>query len=245
MTETDPQVKPFIEHLEDLRETLIRILVCLAVGMLIALPLARHVLGWLQAPLEGVVPDPARFLRSLQVTGAFTVTLRLAFWSGLLLSAPFILFFIGGFVFPGLKDREKEIIWKCSGFAVALFILGVAVGYWITLPVALRLMFRLHDWLGVEAQWTVTSYAAFASQLLLAFGVAFELPVVVLILGRLGILTSDTLREKRRIVIMVLLIAAMILTPPDVFTQIVMALPLIVLYELCIWLIRFWERKAP
>ncbi len=240
----DGYVKPFLDHLEDLRATLIRIIMALGLGMLICLPFTPHILTLLKTPLNAVVSNPDRFLRSLEVAGAFTVTLRIAFWSGLLLSVPFILLFIGMFTFPGLRKREKEVITKSIGFALVLFIMGVLVGYKISLPVALGMMFRLHGWLGIRAEWTVTSYVAFASQLLIGFGLAFELPVVVLILGRLGLLNARQLREKRRHVIVLLLILAMILTPPDVFTQLIMALPLILLYEFCIWLVWFWERKA-
>lgn len=236
--------KPFLEHLEELRRSLIHALMILAAGVLIAIPLVPFILTLLKAPLAAVVPEPSRFLRSLEVAGAFTVTLRIAFWSGLLISAPILIFVAGSFVFPGLREREREVILKSSGFAVALFALGVFIAYRITLPVALGLMFRMHGWLGVQAEWTVTSYVAFATQMLIAFGLAFELPVVVLILGRLGILNSTQLRGKRRHVILLLLVLAMILTPPDIFTQIIMALPLVLLYEFCIWLLWYWERKG-
>ncbi|MBN1269509.1 MAG: twin-arginine translocase subunit TatC [Kiritimatiellae bacterium] len=239
----DAEVKPFLEHLEDLRRMLIRCIIALALAMLVCIPFTPGILDLLKAPLGAAVSDPDRFLRSLEVVGAFSITMRIAFWSGLLLSAPLLLLFIGAFVFPGLKQREKEVVLKASGFAIGLFVLGVLIGYFLTLPVALRLMFRWHEWLGVRAEWVVTSYVAFATQLLIGFGLAFELPVVVLVLGRLGIVNSDQLRAKRRHVIVLALVIGMLLTPPDVPSQLIMAIPLVLLYEICIWIVWAGERR--
>ncbi len=236
--------KPFLDHLEELRQTIIRCAVALALGVAICIPLAPQILQFLKAPLDHVVEDPDRFLRSLQVAGAFTLTMRIAFWSGLLLSISFIMGFIGVFVFPGLTRIEKKVIFQTSGFALVLFFLGVALGYFITLRVALQVMLGLHDWLGIEAQWIVSSYITFVIQLLIAFGLAFEMPVIVWILGRLGVVTSDQLRRKRKHAAVIMLVTAMVLTPPDVFTQLMMAVPLMLLFEICIWLLRVSEKKA-
>ena len=102
----------------------------------------------------------------------------------------------------------------------------------------------MHGWLNINPQWQVSSYVTFALHLLIAFGVAFEMPVVVVVLGRLGIVNSTQLRERRRHVIVILLIVAMLLTPPDPITQLAMAIPLYLLYEISIWVVRIWERKA-
>ena len=102
----------------------------------------------------------------------------------------------------------------------------------------------IRGWMGIEAEWTVTSYVAFAIQLMIGFGLAFELPVVVVILGRMGIVSAAQLREKRRHVLVFLLILAMVLTPPDVVTQLLMAVPLAILYEVCILLVWASEKKA-
>lgn len=238
------EVKPFLEHLEDLRRTLIRCLLTLGLAVLACLPLAPRLLAVLTVPLAKAGAEPARFLRSLEVVGAFSVTLRVAFWSGLLISTPLLLGFVAAFVFPGLTPREKDVVVKTAGFALGLFTLGVVLGYELVLPVALRLMFRWHEWLGVRAEWVVTAYVAFATQLLIGFGLAFELPVVVLALGRLGLVTSTWLREKRRHAIVAALVVGMLLTPPDVPSQLMMAVPLILLYEVCIWGVWMGERRA-
>ncbi len=236
--------KPFLDHLEDLRHMLIRCLVVLGVAVLAAIPLAPRFLGLLLAPLHQAVPDADSMLRSLEVAGAFTITLRIAFWSGLLVSSPVLVFTVGRFVFPGLTARERRVVARSGIWAVALFALGVGLAYWATLPVAIQVMFSLHAWLGVAAEWTVTSYVTFATQLLIGFGLAFEMPVVVVILGRLGIVSAGQLRQARPLVMVILLVVAMVLTPPDIFTQLMMAVPLIVLYEGCIVVVRATERRA-
>lgn len=239
----DPHAKPFLDHLEDLRQAVARCLIAFGAAFLVSLPLAPRFLGLLKRPLKTLVDDPDTFLPSMEVVGAFAVTMRLALWSGLIISAPFLIFFAGHFIAPGLTPKEKRIVGRCMGFAVVLFILGVLLGYTITLPVALEMMFRWHTWLGIRPLWTINSYVAFASQLLIAFGLAFEMPVIILVLGRFGILRSTQLRAKRKHVIVGLLILAMLLTPPDVITQLIMAVPLVLLYELCIWLLWLSERR--
>ncbi len=181
--------------------------------------------------------------RGIEVTGGFTVAMRIALWGGVLISAPFLVFFIGQFIFPGLTSTEQTAVRRASGFSVGLFIIGVLLGYFGTLPVALNMMFQLHDWLGIQPVPQVNSYVAFTVHLLLAFGIAFQMPVILVILGKLGLLTSTQLRERRRYVIVILLVVAMVLTPPDIFTQLIMALPLVALYEGCIWIVYLTERQ--
>lgn len=236
--------KPFLAHLEDLRRVLLRSALALAVGMGIALAFAPQLLAILKAPLAGIVEHPDAFLRSIEVAGAFTATLRIAFWCGLVIAAPALVLIFGAYLMPALTPSERQAVSGVGVASILLFVIGVWMGYQFTLPFALQAMFTLHAWLGVVAEWTLSSYVVFATQLLVAFGLAFELPVVILILGRLGIISSTWLRTYRRHAIVVILFIAMVLTPPDVFSQLLMALPLIALYELCIWVIWGWERAA-
>ena len=236
-------VKPFLHHLEDLRQTLLHAAMALGAGMVIAFPLAPVILGILKRPLQQVSSNPDHLLQSMEVSGAFIAAMRIAFWSGFLLSAPALVYIIGKFVLPALKPTEKTLARYAGMLGAFLFIAGVMIGYFYTLPFALGAMFYLHDWLGVSALWTLSSYVAFSTQLLIAFGLAFEIPMVLLILGRLGIVTGEWLRTHRRHAVVGALIIACILTPPDVVSQIVMTIPLVLMYEGCIWIVMAWDRK--
>jgi len=236
-------VKPFLDHLEDLRRTLFHAAIAIGVGMIIAFPLTPQILGILKRPLQSVSIQPDHFLQSMEVSGAFVAAMRMAFWSGLLFSIPVLTIIVGRFIFPALKPGEKKLAVHAGIAGGILFVAGVLAGYLYTLPFALSAMVYFHDWLGVKALWTLTSYVTFTTQLLIAFGLSFEIPMILLILGRLGIITGEWLREHRRHAVVGALIIACILTPPDVVSQIGMTIPLVLMYEGCIWIVLAWDRK--
>jgi sec-independent protein translocase protein TatC len=237
--------RPFVEHLEDLRRTLIRCLVALVAGMLVAIPLTPWILDVLRRPLVGIGKDPAVFLRILKVAGGFSLATQVAVWSGVLLSAPAMVMAIGGFIFPGLTVREKRVVRQSAVLAVGLFAAGVVFCYFTTLPVTLQMMFGINSWIGETTEFIdYADYVGFALKLLLGFGLAFEMPVVMLALGSIGLITSEQLRNTRRYAVVAILIVAAVLTPPDVFSQVLMALPLLLLYEIGIWLVRAREQTA-
>lgn len=238
------ELKPFLAHLEDLRRLLIRCAAVIAVAMGVAIPLIPRILDLLRRPLAGSVPDTDAFLRSIDVAGAFTATMRIAMWSGMVAAAPILVLLIARYLAPALKETERRAMNGIGGAGLVLFAAGVWLGYRFTLPFAIRAMLGLHDWLGIRAEWTLTSYVTFATQILVAFGLAFELPVVLLLLGRVGLLSSATLRTYRRHAILGTLVLGAILTPPDVFSQMMLSIPLILLYEVCVWVIWAWERPA-
>jgi sec-independent protein translocase protein TatC len=238
-------VKPFLEHLDDLRRALVWSVIALLVGMGLASQFAPAILRVLKAPLGKVVENPDNFLRTFEVTGAMSVAMQTIFWTGLLFSAPVILFAVGWFVFPGLTRRERRAVLGGLGFAAALFVVGVLIGYFLALPAALQVMLWFNAWLQIKVEFfRITDYIGFVLKLLLAFGLTFELPIVLLILGHLGIVSSKQLRQKRRHAIVIVLILAAVITPTtDPFSQILLAGPLVLLYELCIWMIWAKERK--
>ncbi len=236
--------KSFLEHLEDLRKTLMLSLVALVAGMGAVCPFAGNILDLLKHPLVLAGQDPGILLRSMDIGGGFAVTMRIVFWSGLLVATPFITFFVGRFVFPGLTPGERATVKRSLWAVVTLFVLGVCVGYLTTLPTALRVMFGVADWVGAPlGPITIGSYVTFCLQLLLGFGLAFELPAVLVVLGNLGIVTSRQLREKRRYAIVLILILAAILTPPDLASQLLMAVPLLILYEVSVLILRGKEGR--
>ena len=236
--------RPFLDHLEDLRRTVILGLLCLACGIAAAFPLAPRILAVLTRPLEKAGLEPHAILQSWEVLGAFNVAMCTAFWSGLLFSLPFLVALLVRFVYPGLTARERRMSTAALGMGTMLFAGGAALGYFFVLPAGLKLMSALHAWMGITPNWFVTSYVTFSLQVLLAFGIAFELPVVIMVLGWAGIIRAETLRKYRKHAIVGILFGAMVLTPGgDVFSQMAMAVPMLVLYEVCILATAVFERK--
>jgi len=238
--------KPFLQHLEDLRRALIWSAVAVFAGMVVACAFAPLFFKILKYPLKGVVTDPDTFLRTLDVTGGVSVAMQTIVWGGLLFSAPAILFSICWFVFPALTRRERHTFLGGLIFASLLFIGGVTLCYFMALGPALAMMLWVNEWLGIRVEYfTVTSYISFVLKLMLSFGLTFELPVILFILGQLGVINSRQLRDKRRYAIIIILVLAAIITPTqDPFSQLILAIPLIALYELCIWLIWLREKRA-
>jgi sec-independent protein translocase protein TatC len=233
-------------HLADFRDMLIRCLLVLAVACVVCIPLAKPLLHWMQAPLVQVAAQNhyAYALITTSPVEGFMQVVKVIFAAGVLLSLPFMIYFIAQFVFPGLKPNEQKML-AYGGLAGAiLFAVGVAFGYVLTLPVAVNLMFYFNAYLGTAANWKIDAYLGFVLQLLIGFGLTFELPLILLMLGRMGIISTAQMSRYRRHVVVGILVVAMVLTPPDVFSQMQMAIPLYVLYELCILILRFRERRG-
>lgn len=235
--------KPFLQHLEDLRRALIWCAVALFTGMVAAGAFAPLFFRLLKRPLTDVVANPDTFLLSLDVTGGLSVAMQTIVWGGLLFSAPAILFALCWFIFPGLTRSEQRTLLGGLLFAALLFIAGVTLCYFMAIGPAIAMMLWVNEWLGIRVDYfTVTSYTGFVLKLMLAFGLTFELPIILLLLGQLGLIHSRQLREKRRHAIVIILILAALITPTqDPFSLLILAIPLMALYELCIWL--QWARE--
>ncbi|MCB1070625.1 MAG: twin-arginine translocase subunit TatC [Verrucomicrobia bacterium] len=234
--------KPFLDHLEDLRTMLLRSVVAIAAGMAIAFPLTPFWLKVLRRPLYAVTDTPEAFLQSIQVSGAFVAAMRISFWTGLLLASPALVVIAAMFFLPALKPHEKVLLYRGAAAGAVLFAFGLSLGYFYTLPFALSAMYVMNDWLGVIPIWTVDSYVAFSTRLLIAFGLAFELPLVLLFLGKIGVIDARWMRDHRRHAVVAALILACVLTPPDVVSQVIMSIPLILLFEVCIWIMSTWNQ---
>jgi sec-independent protein translocase protein TatC len=240
----DPSVKPFLDHLEDLRWLIIKMIVALTAAMLLAFFYARELLAVIIWPLKRTAGDPERFLYSLEVTGGFTLAMKLAFYAGIVLACPFLLYFIAEFILPALTPKEKKLLNPVFLAGVGLFLAGVALAYFAVIPAGLRFFLDYNKYLGIRSQWVIENYVSFISQMCLAFGICFELPLVVLALAKLGLVTAKFLREKRSYVIVIIFIIAAVITPTtDMVNQTLLALPMCVLYEACIW-IAWWMERA-
>jgi sec-independent protein translocase protein TatC len=173
-----------------------------------------------------------------------TVSLQLSFYAGLIISCPILIFLLAKFLFPALKPTERQILIPVSLFGMFLFLTGVLFAYLVVLPGTLSFFFKDAKAMHWTPNWNVREYYSFTTQFLIAFGVAFEMPMVVLALVKLGILTSEQLRKTRSVAIIVIFTVAAFVTPsPDLVTYLLMGGPMVVLYELCIWLARWVEPK--
>lgn len=242
--EKDPYTKPFLEHLEDLRVTILWCAIFLFVGIIIAIPLAPAIMKILKFPIVKIGLNPDEFLKIIKVTAGFSLATRVVFWSGLLFSLPFMVLAIGGFIFPGLKPNERRAVLSGGGIAILMFVIGVVMGYCM-LPLGIKFLLQFNKVIGIECSWVEWSdYISFVIGLLIGFGLAFELPVLLYVLGILGIINSEQLRKKRSIAVVTIMICAAIITPTtDMFSMLAMSLPLWLLYELCIWGIRIKEKS--
>lgn len=183
-------------------------------------------------------------LVNLSPAGAFIVAFQVAIYAGIVLAAPFILYFVAQFVFPALKIKEKKYVHRGLFFGVGLFMAGVVFCYFVLMPVALTASVQYSKWLGFAApQWRAEDYISFVSKFMLGMGVGFELPVIILVLVKIGVLNYRILSKARRYVIVICLILGAVLTTPEVITQVLMAVPLYLLYEITVWIAWYWERN--
>ena len=184
--ELEAGAKPFLDHLEDLRTMLVRSVAALFLGMIIAMPLVPYILDIIYIPWEraGRLRED---LIILEVLSPISIFMRVSFWTGITLAAPFIVFFIAQFVFPGLLAKEKKVIRVAGCVSIFLFVAGILMGFFFTVPIAYKFMAAVSEWMGVATEKVVLmSYITVTLRLVLAFGLAFQLPVILFSLGYLG-----------------------------------------------------------
>ncbi|QTN33456.1 twin-arginine translocase subunit TatC [Akkermansiaceae bacterium] len=186
-----------------------------------------------------------KMMSALKPTEPFMLSMKLAFFAGIVLAFPLLLMFVLQFVLPGLHENERKILWPAMGIGFGLFLSGVLFAYFFVLPRALLFFFDWGAKLGVSNDWRIGEYITFATQFTLLFGLSFELPVVVMVMVKLGLLSYETMSRTRSYAILAIYIAAAVITPtPDIMTLNLMALPMLLLYEMCIWLAWFDRKKA-
>lgn len=235
--------KPFLEHLEDLRWTIVKMAIALIIAMVLCFAFRTSLVQIMQRPLRDI-DQSIGALRAMGVTDSFTISFRLAFYAGIIVSFPILLYFLAEFVLPALTAMEKRFVFPAILVSFGLFLTGVLTAYYWLLPKTILFFFHDTQSLGWAPTWTVQEYYSFVTRFTIGFGVAFELPVAVMALVRFGLITYEFMARTRPYAIVLIFILATIISPtPDVLTMIAMAMPMCLLYESCIWLTWFLRRK--
>lgn len=219
----------FLTHLDELRRRLIKILLGFIIATLICYNFVGKVLPWLI--------KPAGHLIYTSPTEAFGATMTLAAVMGFLISLPWTLYQVWAFVGVALRPHEKKFVAIFAPLSLLFFLCGVAFSYFVGIPLTYRFLMSFSS-AYMQPMITVSHYLGFLANMLIAFGITFELPLILAFLAKIGIATPEFLRQKRRHAVMIILIVAAIVTPPDVVSQILLAVPLIVLYEVGIIFVR-------
>ena len=250
MTKNDKE-GGFISHLTELRTRLIHSLVFLFVFFIICYFYAEYIYGFLVDPFAQAVKDDniERRLIFTALQETFLTYLKVAFFAAFFVTSPFVLIQIWKFVAPGLYDHEKSAIMPFLFLTPILFFLGGALVYYLVMPLAIKFFLSFESagpvtHLPIQLEAKVNEYLSLVMKLIFAFGLSFQLPVVLSLLARVGVVDSEFLKKRRKYVFVIIFAAAAILTPPDPITQIGLAIPLLILYELSIFSVSLIEKKS-
>jgi len=244
-------VKPFTEHLEDLRTVLIKSIVAVAIVCGVCLFFTDDIVRLYERPLAslGDQSDGAKefthaMLRSLHPADAFMTSIKVVVVTGLILSSPIVFYFLWSFVQPGLKPREQKLVIPVFAGGLLFFLLGVAFCYLVVLRLCLGFFYSYSMKMNIRPEWSIDNYISFVSMMMLAFGVVFEMPVLSAMLAKIGLVSSRFLSSKRLHAYLIIAIVAGVITPPDVFSQVLLIVPMIGLYEVSIFVIKLIEKGS-
>ncbi len=234
--------QPVWEHLDELRTRLIKVVVAVMLTTALAYNYAEPMVRWLEAPLLRALPPDQAFLYFTGIADKFFAYLKVSMVAGIALASPYLLWQLWGFVAPALEQKEKKFVVPFVFFGTLSFGCGIAFGYYIVLPTGYDFLIHFgspHE----KPLITITEYFSLTLKLLLALGLVFEVPVVMGLLARFGVIRADTLRHVRKQAIVINAIVAAILTPtPDAFTMILVLVPLHLLFELGIVVVSWIEK---
>ena len=240
----------FTGHLVELRTRLLNSLIFIFVIFIVSYIFAEHIYNFLVDPYANAVKntDGSRRLIFTALHETFITYIKVAFFSAIFLGSPVLLIQIYKFIAPGLYNNEKKAILPYLISTPILFLLGGLLVYYLVMPLAIK-FFLSFETLGsnttlpIQLEAKVNEYLSLIMRLIFAFGISFQLPILLNLLARIGVVNSDYLKTRRRYVIVIIFALAAILTPPDPITQVGLAIPLLLLYELSIFTVKFIERK--
>lgn len=237
----DDPPRPLMEHLLALKDMIVFALVAWAACAILAAVFSPYILAWLKSPAA----DNESLLQGLDLTSGFSTILSIMIWGGTALAFPFIVYSLLRFIFPALTNREKVILLSILIVGTGFFVTGTALAYTKTLPMVVTAFQQINAWVGLPVTTIrIEGYISIVLKTIIAFGLVFQVPLVIFVLGWFGLVSSKALREKRRISIVIAFTLAMFLTPPDPMSQIFMAVPLCLLYEVSIWAVWLKEKSS-
>jgi len=246
INDIDQTQAPLLDHLLELRTRLLRAIYALALAFGVCLYFANQILGILIMPLARAFPTGTGRLIYTKLYGAFFVEIKVALFAACLVSFPIIANQLWAFIAPGLYAREKKAFLPFLIATPVLFAMGASLAYFVVMPTAFRWFIGfqgMHGGLQLEALPGVEEYLNLVMQFILAFGGSFLLPVLLMLLNRAGIVTRDQLVKARRYVIVGIVALAALITPPDVVSQLMLAVPLLILFEGTLVVMRFAEAR--
>ena len=235
----DDSQESFMSHLIELRTRLVRSMVAVLIATLALVPFAKEIYAALAAPLLHVLPKGATMIAT-DVTGTFLVPLKVTLMAGILIALPYVLWQAWAFVAPGLYQHEKRLALPVIVSSFIFFVIGMSFAYFVVFPVAFG-FFAGYAPVGVQMMTDIDKYLSFVLTMFIAFGVTFEVPVIVIVLVRLRMVSLEKLRSIRPYVIVGAFVVGAIFTPPDVISQLLLAVPLWLLYEFGLVAARFWQ----
>jgi len=240
----DEKKLPLTSHLQELRKRLILSFVAIGVGFGLCYTFADTIFNILAAPLSDLLKTKGGSLVFISVAEAFFTYMKVAFIAGVILTSPFILYQIWAFVAPGLYQKEKRYVIPFVAGGSLFFALGVLFGYFVAIPFGFKfLLSYATDF--IKPMPSMKEYLSFTIKFLLAFGLVFEFPVVLVLLAKIGIIDAKMLARQRKYAILLIFVFAAVMTPPDIISQVLMALPLMGLYELSIIFSKIFGKKKP
>jgi sec-independent protein translocase protein TatC len=246
MAASEPEMdleQGLFSHLLELRSRLIKAIVAVVVVLVALVPFANHLYALLAEPLVARLPQGAHLIAT-EVASPFITPLKLAFYTALFIAMPVVLYQLWAFVSPGLYKHEKRLARPLLIAALVLFYIGCAFAYFLVLPAAFRFLTAVTPQ-GVEMMTDITHYLDFVMLMFFAFGLCFEVPVAVVILAAVGIVDLDKLRKGRRYAMVGAFAIAAVVTPPDITSMIMLAIPMCLLYELGVLAVRWLLKPNP
>ncbi len=235
---TDDKRMPFTGHFKELRQRFVRSLIALAVAAAIAFIFYNQIFEILKGP----APDDVKFI-AIELMENLTTVFKVCLTAGLVIAMPYLVYQLFAFLSPALTSKEKKFVFTSIPFVAGLFIAGVLFAYFIALPPAIGFLTGFADQVA-EVEVRISNYVDIATRLLVAVGLSFEMPLIIMVLARVGITSPSWLAKQRKIWVIIAFVLGAIITPTfDPINQTIIALPLIVLYELSIWLSKLVYRK--